>query len=75
MQTALISATAVLGRGLVLALVLHLLAVAQQLPATRELVPQGAVLAAELATVWRMTGRGLLRAVHEQPTSAVDLEV
>lgn len=64
-QTALISATAVVGRGLVLALVLHLLAVARHLPATSEMLVQGLALAAELATVWRITGRGTVRAARE----------
>jgi 4-hydroxybenzoate polyprenyltransferase len=63
-QTSLVSATAVLGRGLVLSLVLHLLAVAEGLGLGRELLVQGAVLAAELATAWRMTGRGTLRGIR-----------
>ena len=69
-QTALVSATAVLGRGLVLSLVLHLLAVEQGVGLARELLVQGAVLAAELGTAWRMTGRGTLREVRTKPSLA-----
>lgn len=57
-QTALIAAIAVLGRGLVVALVLHLLAAEQQVPLSTQLLLQGLVLAADLATAWRMIAQG-----------------